>query len=155
MKGITLEKIIPLFTITSLDHDSYPGVKSLYLAGDAALINCDLLQLRSLPSSKKTKQRALGISNAPPSTTIANRVWNTPTNPPQTGRPKLQSNQPRTQSYAVEYPPSRRVPRKCIATMIREDKSCPGCHFNHPNDSPRLKFHHEVGCLALAKYGYK
>ena len=39
-------------------------------------------------------------------------------------------------------------------SMIREDKSCLGCHFNHPKDSPKLKFHQEVGCPALAKHGY-
>ena len=37
--------------------------------------------------------------------------------------------------------------------MIREDKSCPGCHFNHPEDPLKLKFHQEVGCPALAKHG--
>ena len=41
-----------------------------------------------------------------------------------------------------------------MASMIREDKSCPGCQFNHPEDSPKLKFHQEVGCPALAKHGY-
>ena len=38
--------------------------------------------------------------------------------------------------------------------MMRKDKSCPGCHFNHPDDSPKLKFRQEVGCLALAKHSY-
>ena len=38
--------------------------------------------------------------------------------------------------------------------MMQEDKSCPGCHFNHPDDSPKLKFHQDMGCLELAKHGY-
>ena len=38
--------------------------------------------------------------------------------------------------------------------MMRENKSCPGFHFNHPHDSPKLYFHQEVGCPALAKHGY-
>ena len=38
--------------------------------------------------------------------------------------------------------------------MIREDKSCPGCHFNHPEDSPKLDFRQEVGCPALTKHSY-
>ena len=29
-----------------------------------------------------------------------------------------------------------------------------GCHFNHPEDSLKLKFHQEVGCPELAKHGY-
>ena len=41
--GITMERIIPLFAIAGLNHDQYPGVKSHYLTGDAALVNCDLL----------------------------------------------------------------------------------------------------------------
>ena len=38
--------------------------------------------------------------------------------------------------------------------MIQEEKSCPGCHFNHPDDSPNLKFHQNVGCSALARNFY-
>ena len=45
MQGITIEKIIPLFAITSLDHERYPGVKSRCLAGYATLVNCDLLHV--------------------------------------------------------------------------------------------------------------
>ena len=33
MQGITMECIIPLFSISSLDHDRYPGVKSRYIVG--------------------------------------------------------------------------------------------------------------------------
>ena len=29
-----------------------------------------------------------------------------------------------------------------------------GCHFTHPKDSLKLKFHQEVVCPALAKHGY-
>ena len=39
MHRITMEKITPLFAITSLDHDCYPGVKSCNLSVDAALDN--------------------------------------------------------------------------------------------------------------------
>ena len=51
MHGVTIYRIIPLFAIASLDHERYPGVKSHYLAGDTALVNCDLLQLSGLLSS--------------------------------------------------------------------------------------------------------
>ena len=138
----------------SLDHDRYPGVKSFYLAGDTALVNCNLLQLRSLLSSKETRQHVLGIPNAPTSNTVVNCVSNTPSNPPQNGLPAPHPPQPPAQSSSVAYPPAREVPWKCIATMIQEENSCPGCHFNHPDDSPRLKFNQYVGFLALAKHGY-
>ena len=141
MQGLTIERIIPLFTITSLDHDHYPEVKSRYLVGDAALVNCDLLQLSDLLSSKDTRHRALLIPNSPTSTTISNCMLNTPTNPPQTERPAPQPLQPQTQSSDVVHQPTRRVPCNFIAAMMQEDKSCPGCHFNHPDNSPRLKFH--------------
>ena len=39
MQGVTIDSIIPLFEITSLDHERYPGVKSSYLAGDTTLVN--------------------------------------------------------------------------------------------------------------------
>ena len=53
MQGVTMDLIIPLFDIASLYHDRYTGVKSRYLAGDTALVNCDLLQLSGLLSRKK------------------------------------------------------------------------------------------------------
>ena len=82
IQGITMERIIPLFAIASLDHYRYPGVKIRYLAKDAALVNCDLLKLSTLLSSKETRKRDLGIPSAPPSTTADNDVSNTPTQPP-------------------------------------------------------------------------
>ena len=48
MHGVTIEHIIPLSAIASLDHKRYPGVKSRYLVGDTTLVNCDLLQLSGL-----------------------------------------------------------------------------------------------------------
>ena len=154
MQGVTIDRIILLFAITSLDHDQYPGVKSRELAGYTALVNCDLLQLSGLLSRKETRQRALGITNAPPSKTIANRVSNTPGNPPHNGRPVPQPHQPPTKLFTVAYPPARGVHWKCIAKIMQEDKSCLGCHFNHPDDSPRLKFHQDMGCPELAKHDY-
>ena len=154
MQEVTIDRIIPLFAIASLEHDQYPGVKSRYLARYTALLNCNLLQLSSLLSSEETRQRVLVIPNAPPSNTIANCVSNTPTNPPHNSHPSPQPPQPQTQSSAVAYPPARGVPCKCIVAMIWEDKSCPGCHFNPTDDSPRLKFYQDVGCPALPKNGY-
>ena len=52
MHGVEIERIIPLFAIASHEHEMYPGVKSHYLAGDTALVNCDLLQLSGLLSSE-------------------------------------------------------------------------------------------------------
>ena len=52
MQGVKIDRIIPLFAITSLDHDQYPGVKSRYPAGDTTVVNCDLLQLGDLLSSE-------------------------------------------------------------------------------------------------------
>ena len=72
IQGITIERIIPLFSTASIEHGQYPGVKSRYLMGDAALLNCDLLELSVLLSSEDTRQRALGISSAPLSTTRDN-----------------------------------------------------------------------------------
>ena len=132
MHGVTIGCIIPLFAIASLDHKRYPVLKSRYLAGDTALFNCNLLQLSGLLSSKETRQRALGITAVPLSTTSVNRVSN---NNSQNERPVPAQHQPTTPSLNVPYPPSRGLPWKCIASMIREDNSCLGCHFNHPEDS--------------------
>ena len=52
MHGVTIDRIISLFVKAILDHKIYPGVKTRYLAGDTALVNCDLLQLSGLLSSK-------------------------------------------------------------------------------------------------------
>ena len=75
-------------------------------------------------------------------------------NNPQNERLAPQPHQTPTQSSNATYPPTRGVPWKCVAAMIREDKSCLGCQFNHPNNLPKLKFHQEVGCPVLYKHGY-
>ena len=96
MQGVTIDRIIPLFAFSSLDHERYPGLKSRYIVGDTALVNCDLLQLIGIISSEETRQRALGFPKVPPSTTSANRVSNTQNNP-QNERPAPQPHQPPTQ----------------------------------------------------------
>ena len=48
MHGVKIDRIIPIFAIASLYHEIYPGVKSRYLVGYTALVNCDLLQLSGL-----------------------------------------------------------------------------------------------------------
>ena len=117
MHGVTIDCIIPLFDIASLDYESYPGAKSRYLAGDTALVNCDLLQLSSLISSEETRQHPLGISSIPPPTTSVKSVSNTQNNP-QNERPASLPHQPTTQSPNVTYPPTRGIPWKCIVAMI-------------------------------------
>ena len=94
MQGVTIDHIIPLSEIAIIDHVRYPGVKSRYLTVDTALVNCDLLQLSGLLSSNETRQHAIGIPNIPPSTTIANPLSNTPSNPPNNGYPAPQPPNP-------------------------------------------------------------
>ena len=77
MQVVTIDRIIPLFAITCLDHERYPGVKSRYFVGDTALVNCDLLQLSGLLSSDETRQCALGIPAIARFTTSANGMSNT------------------------------------------------------------------------------
>ena len=55
---------------------------------------------------------------------------------------------------ATDHPPARGVPKKYTPEIILTDCSCPGFHFNKPNESPRLKFHQEVGWPALENHGY-
>ena len=86
MQGITMDRIIPFFTIAILDHDRYPVLKSRYLTGDTALVNCNLLDLSSLLPRGETRQQALGLLRLTPSTT-ADRVSNTLMQPPPTGYP--------------------------------------------------------------------
>ena len=151
--GVKIYRIIPLFTIESLDHERHTGVKSRYLVGYTALVNCDVLQISGLLSSEETGQRALGINALPLSTTSVNCLSNTNHNS-QNERPVPPPHQPITQSSNVPYSPTRGLPYKCISVMMREDKSCPGCHFNHPNNPSKLKLHQEVGCPEFAKHGY-
>ena len=96
MHVVTIDRIIPLFAISSLDHERYPGVKSSYLAGDTALINCDLLQISGVLSSEETRQQALGITVIPLSTTSVNCVSNR-NNKHQNERPVLPPQQPTAQ----------------------------------------------------------
>ena len=59
VKGLSMEKIIPIFIIASLDHDCYPGVKSRHLDGDPALVNCDLLIINGKLLSEETRQQEM------------------------------------------------------------------------------------------------
>ena len=52
MKGVTMEKIIPLLFISSLDQGRYPVVKRQYLAVNPALVKCNLLYLSGILSRK-------------------------------------------------------------------------------------------------------
>ena len=107
MHGVTIDRIIPIFLIPSLDHKIYLWVKSRYLAGDTALVNCELLQLSGLLSSEETRQRALNITSVPPSTTSVNLVSN---NNSQNEHPFPAQHKPTTQSSNVSYPHSRGLP---------------------------------------------
>ena len=107
MHGVTIDRIIPLFAISSLDNNIYPGVKSRYLAGDTVLVNCNLLQLIGLLSSEETRQQALGITAVPQSTPSVDRVYH---NNSQNERPVPAQHQPTTPLSNVPYPPSRGVP---------------------------------------------
>ena len=78
MHSITMDSIITLFTISSLNHDRYPGVNICYLTGDAALVNCSLIDLSGLLSSEETRKQTLVLPSAPPPTASVNRVSNTP-----------------------------------------------------------------------------
>ena len=39
IQGVSMENIIQLFDILSLDHDRYPSVKICYLSGNPVLVN--------------------------------------------------------------------------------------------------------------------
>ena len=56
MHRVTIDRIIPIFNIDSLNHERYLGVKSLYLAGDTAMVNYDLLEQSGLLQSEETIQ---------------------------------------------------------------------------------------------------
>ena len=117
MNGMIIDHLIPLFEIANIKHDRYPVVKSRYLAGDTALVNCDLFQLSGLLSSEETRQQVLGISIIPLSITSVNCVSTTHNNP-QNERLVPLPHQPTTQSSNVTYPPKRGVSWKCIAAMM-------------------------------------
>ena len=70
LQGIYMDKITPLFTIASLDHDPYPGIKSHHLAGDPSLVNCNLLGLSGLISSEDNLQQSPGLPTEVPRITV-------------------------------------------------------------------------------------
>ena len=65
MQGITIERIIPIFAIASFDHDCYPGGKSCYLTGDAALVNCDLYNSVVSCPAKRQENAPWGFQTIP------------------------------------------------------------------------------------------
>ena len=140
MQGVTMEKIIPIFTIASLDHNCYPGVKIRYLTGDPALVKCNLIDLRSILSSEYTRQQALGLPSSTPPPTV-NRVSYALSQPATMVIPQTRPIQPPLTTSSTYYPPPRGFPLKRILPMVWSNMWCPGCSFNKPDDPPRLKFH--------------
>ena len=101
MCGFSMEQIIPLFAIAGLDHNQYPGVTIRYLASDPALVNCNLIGLSILITIKETSVQALVLPRSTPPAT-ANRVSNTQTQLPWTGRPQLRPSLLRTTSSRMD-----------------------------------------------------
>ena len=153
LQGISMNQIIPLLPTTRLDHDRYPGIKIRYLAFYPALINCNLLGLSGLFNSEKTHQQALGLPTDIPRV-MEKRKSNVTAPPPITHRNPTCPGPPTGTCPSTDYPHVRGVPWKSMMAMICTDLYCIGCHFNKPDESPRLKVHQEVGCLAIAMHGY-
>ena len=87
IQWFVIDKIIPLFSIASLDCDRYPGLKIRYLTGDPAQVNCNLLDLSGILSRKNPRLQALGLPiSTPPS--MVNRVSEAQAQPPLMGRPQ-------------------------------------------------------------------
>ena len=103
MHDVKIDHIIPLFVIASLDYDSYPGVKSNYLAGYTTRVNCDLLQLSVLLSIEETRQHTLVIPDIPLSTPSFNRLSNRQNNT-ENECPGPPPHQPTTQSSNITHP---------------------------------------------------
>ena len=135
MPGVSMEKIIPLFTIASLDQNRYLGVKSRYLSGDPALINCNPLNLSGLLSSEETRKQVLGLLRSTPPAK-ANHTSDNQAKPLPIGPPQPHPSPPMIMPSPMDYPLPRGVPWKCIATMVCFKKSCPGCYFNNTDDPP-------------------
>ena len=128
-------------------------MKRWYLEGNPTLVNCNLLDLIGLLSIEETRQQSLGLPSSTPPATF-NRGYDSQSQSPSTGLPQPRPSQPTMTMSPMDYPPRRGVPWKCIASMVFSDTSCSGCHFNKPDESPRLKLHQEVGCPDLANHGY-
>ena len=107
MQGVLMDKIIPLFTIESLDHDRYPGVKIWYLACDPALVNSNRLDISGILYREETRHQSLGLPISTNPATV-NHVSDAQSQPPLTGRPQPRPIQPTTSP--TDYPPPRGVP---------------------------------------------
>ena len=110
-------------------------MKIRYLAGNPTLVDFNLLDLSGILSSKETRQQALRLLSSTPPVTV-NRVPNAQAQPPLMGHPQTRPSQTPPMTSYTYYPPPRGVPWKCIAVMVRSDTSCPGYHFNKPDNSP-------------------
>ena len=101
MQGITMDAIIPLFSIASLYHNRCPGVNSRYHVGDPALFNCKLLDIIGLLPVEESRQKVLVLTRSTPSAT-ENRVYNTQTQPPPTGHPQTCLCQPPMPTSSID-----------------------------------------------------
>ena len=98
IQGVTMEKNIPLFAIVGLDHDLYPGVKSRYLAGNLALVNCNLPDFRGIIFSEGTRHQYL-VLTVLTTPSIVNHMSDAQEQPSPTGHPQLSPSQLRRRRH--------------------------------------------------------
>ena len=148
-----MEKLSHYLPLQAWIATATPRGTRRYLAGDPTLVNYNLIYLNGLLSIKETRHKALVFMRSTPPATV-NRVHDAQTQLPPSGRPQPYHIHPKTWISPPDYPPPRGVPWKHIAEMVRSNTSCLGCHFNKPDDFPRLKFHQDVRFPDLAKHVY-
>ena len=117
MRGVSLDQIIPLFAVASLDHDHYPGVNIWYLAGEPALIKCNLLDISGLLSSKDTRHKSLGLPISTPPATV-NRMSDAEVQPPPIEFPQPCHSQTTMTTSPTDYPQPRGGPWSHISAMV-------------------------------------
>ena len=111
MRGVLVEKTIPLFPIASLYHNHYPGMKSWYITGDPALVNFKLINLRGLIYSEDTRKQSLGFMGSKP-TAKENHVSNAQVQTTPSGRLQPRPIHMKTRLPPMYYQPPRGGPLK-------------------------------------------
>ncbi len=62
---VTVQDLLPLFALVSMDQDRYDGMVFWYTAGDPTVLGADLALLETLMCDKESrKQGALGVDAA-------------------------------------------------------------------------------------------
>jgi hypothetical protein len=127
LKGVTIDDIVPLFTLIGMNHDQYSGLLDRFTSGEPAIVNATTSDLERLMLEEDSCRRAMGIQPMSGQSS-ANRAQDVrPKN--DEAKTSVPRHPPRgTPPDSLVYPPEGGIKWKVLKGIVEGEESCPHCH---------------------------